>query len=234
MSRSSRSRGHAPPSLASRTTTASPVLCLHTAAAARAKRVARPACASQPTTLTVCLFAGFTTTAPGTRMAYVLARRGKPTTVSAGLENLSVLKTTQSGYEGFGRGPLTSLPDTRERMLATTLSATWAYTKAPADYDAAYDAVMHGLLDTFFGPARGGVYSPGVQATLYAMGCAVLARVGAVSSITLTLPNLHFLPTLPANIPFENDVYVATSEPHGSIMATVSRDNKFAAVRPRL
>ena len=187
------------------------------------------------TTLAVRWSAGFTTTAPGTRMAYVLARRGKPTTVSAGLENLSVLKTTQSGYEGFGRGPLTSLPETRERMLATTLSATWAYAKAPPDYDAAYDAVMHGLCDTFFGPARGGVYSPGVQATLYAMGCAVLARVGAVSSISLALPNLHFLPTLPANIPFENDVYVATSEPHGSIMATVSRDrdSKFVA-RPRL
>ena len=177
--------------------------------------------------------AGFMTTAPATRMAYVMARRGKATTVSAGLENLSVLKTTQSGYEGFGRSALTTLPNTRERMLATTLSATWAYAKAPPDYDAAYDAVLHGLCDTFFGPPRGGVYSPGVQATLYAMGCAVLARVGAVSSISLKLPNLHFLPTLPANIPFDHDVYVATSEPHGTIEATVSRDSKYVA-RPRL
>ena len=166
-------------------------------------------------------------------MAYVLARRGKPTTVSAGLEHLSVLKTTQSGYEGFGRNALTTLPNTRERMLATTLSATWAYAKAPPDYDAAYDAVLHALCDTFFGPPRGGVYSPGVQATLYAMGCAALARVPAITSITLTLPNIHFLPTLPAGIPFDNDVYVATSEPHGNIQATVSRDAAFAP-RPKL
>lgn len=166
-------------------------------------------------------------------MAYVLARRGHPAAVSAGLENLSVLKTTQSGYEGFGRNALTTLPDTRERMLATTLSATWAYAKAPPDYDAAYDAVLNGLCETFFGPPRGGVYSAGVQATLYAMGCAVIARVGAMTSITLKLPNLHFLPSLPANIPFENDVYVATSEPHGMIEATVSRASKFVA-RPRL
>ena len=231
-SRSSRSRGRAPPSPASPTTTARArapwrASCCY-GLPRRRRRLPCPCL-----TPCSCAGAGFTTTAPGTRMAYVLARRGKPTTVSAGLENLSVLKTTQSGYEGFGRGPLTSLPDTRERMLATTLSATWAYTKAPPDYDAAYDAVMHSLCDTFFGPARGGVYSPGVQATLYAMGCAVLARVGAVSSVSLALPNLHFLPTLPANIPFENDVYVATSEPHGSIMATVSRDSKFVA-RPRL
>jgi urate oxidase len=166
-------------------------------------------------------------------MAYVLARRGKGTTVSGGLEHLSVLKTTQSGYEGFGRNALTTLPSTRERMLATTLSATWVYAKAPPDYDAAYAQVLQSVCDTFFGPARGGVYSAGVQATLYAMGCAVLARVGSVSSIALKLPNLHFLPTLPANIPFDNDVYVATSEPHGTIEATVSRDSKFVA-RPRL
>jgi urate oxidase len=166
-------------------------------------------------------------------MAYVLARRGAPTRVSGGAEALSVLKTTQSGYEGFARCALTALPDTRERLLATTVSATWAYATAPPDYDAAYDAALAALLATFFGPVRGGVYSPGVQATLYAMGAAALARVPAMSAITLTLPNLHFLPTLPAGIPFANDVYVATSEPHGTIQATVTRGDA-APPRPKL
>ena len=177
--------------------------------------------------------AGFAKSAPATRLAFALARRGQPTAVSAGLANLTVLKTTQSGYEGFGRNALTTLPETRERMLATTVSATWTFAAPPADYDAAYDAAHAALCDTFFGPARGGVYSPGVQATLYAMGSAALARVPAMSAITLTLPNIHFLPVLPAGIPFDNDVYVATSEPHGSIAATVSRGDKHV-MRARL
>ena len=73
------------------------------------------------------------------------------------------------------------------------------------------------------GPARGGVYSPSVQATLYGMGRAALSSAPGVESITLTCPNIHFLPVLPAGIPFANDVYVATSEPHGTIKATVAR-----------
>ena len=166
-------------------------------------------------------------------MAYALARKGQRTAVSAGLADLSVLKTTQSGYEGFLRDALTTLPNVRERMLATTVAATWTYTQPPPDYDAAYDATLAALCDTFFGPAQGGVYSPGVQATLYAMGAAALARVPAMANITLTLPNLHFLPSLPANIPFADDVYVATSEPHGTIQATVSRTSD-ATPRPRL
>jgi urate oxidase len=172
-------------------------------------------------------------TAPATRVAHALARRGARTAVSAGLQDLSVMKTTQSGYTGFNRDALTTLPETRERMLATIVAATWTYAQPPADYDAAYDATLAALCETFFGPARGGVYSPGVQATLYAMGSAALARVPAMDNITLTLPNLHFLPLLPAGIPFDNDVYVATSEPHGTIQATISRAVAFAP-RPRL
>jgi urate oxidase len=166
--------------------------------------------------------------APATRMAYALARRGQRTAVSAGLANLSVLKTTQSGYAGFARDALTSLPETRERILATVVAATWTYAQPPPAYDAAYEATQAALCETFFGPARGGVYSPGVQATLYAMGAAALARVPQMDSITLTLPNLHFLPLLPCGIPFEDDVYVSTSEPHGQIQATVTRSATYS------
>ena len=46
---------------------------------------------------------------------------------SAGVTGLSVLKTTQSGYEGFCLDKYTLLPETRERMLATTITSTWKY-----------------------------------------------------------------------------------------------------------
>jgi len=120
--------------------------------------------------------------APATRVAQALARRGAATRVSGGVRDLTVLKTTQSGYEGFLRDELTTLPETRERMLATSITASWEYTQAPADCDAAFASLQAALCGAFFGPASGGVYSPSVQMTLYQMGAAALAAVRAMGA----------------------------------------------------
>ena len=45
-----------------------------------------------------------------------------------------------------------------------------------ADYDAAYEGVKAGIMQAFYGPAKGGVFSPSVQFTLMEMGKAVLAK----------------------------------------------------------
>ena len=42
-----------------------------------------------------------------------------------GVSDLSVLKTTQSGYEGYLQDKYTLLPETKERMMATTVTSTW-------------------------------------------------------------------------------------------------------------
>lgn len=42
-------------------------------------------------------------------------------------------------------------------------------------------------------------------------------------SIFLNMPNLHFIPCNPVGSSFNNDVYVATSEPHGNIEAVITR-----------
>lgn len=55
----------------------------------------------------------------------------KPDTVShralilTGVKDLTVLKTTQSGYEGFLKDQYTILKDTSERIVATSITATW-------------------------------------------------------------------------------------------------------------
>lgn len=36
-----------------------------------------------------------------------------------------MLKTTQSGYEGYLRDQYTLLPETRDRIMATSVAATW-------------------------------------------------------------------------------------------------------------
>lgn len=43
----------------------------------------------------------------------------------AGVRGMRVLKTTQSGYEGFLHDKYTILKDTNERMMASSVTATW-------------------------------------------------------------------------------------------------------------
>lgn len=116
------------------------------------------------------------------------------------------------------------LKPTRERIVASSVTATWRYSAPLPDYNATYAAVKEALASKFYGPPEKGTYSPSVQFTLYRMGKAVIDTVSAVESVYLNMPNIHFLPCNPVNSePFANDVYVATSEPHGDIEATVTR-----------
>ncbi|XP_076898211.1 uricase-2-like [Bidens hawaiensis] len=167
----------------------------------------------------------------------VILKKNGSLRVTSGVAGLSLLKTTQSGFEGFIRDQNTILPQTRERMLATEVTASWRYhfeslssiNNQPLQFAEKYLGVKKVLMDTFFGPPKEGVYSPSVQATLYDMAKAVLGRFPDVSSIHLKMPNIHFLPVNlsskvnPVIVKFEDDVYLPTDEPHGSIEASLSR-----------
>jgi hypothetical protein len=41
------------------------------------------------------------------------------------VKELKVLKTTQSGYEGYLKDEYTLLGETRDRIMATSVTATW-------------------------------------------------------------------------------------------------------------
>lgn len=171
------------------------------------------------------------------RTAEAMVKKTGSVQVTSGIEGLSLLKTTQSGFEGFIRDKYTILPETQERMLATEVTASWSYPfehlsgipKTPLYFTKQYENVKRVLVDTFFGPPKEGVYSPSVQRTLYQMATAVLNRCRDVSWIQLKMPNIHFLPVNlsskdnPAIVEFEDDVYLPTDEPHGSIVASLSR-----------
>jgi urate oxidase len=177
---------------------------------------------------------GFADAGGGERTAAVELRRGAAAAeVTAGVRGWRVLKTTQSGYAGFLHDDLTTLPNTIERIMATVVTATWRYAAPPPCYDAAHAAARAALASAFFGPPRGGVFSPSVQFTLFQMAAAVLAAIPAAERVALRLPNLHFLPCAPPGDVFEDDVYIATSEPHGDIEAVVTR-GAGAPARARL
>ncbi|MGY1708993.1 factor-independent urate hydroxylase [Geodermatophilus sp. SYSU D00758] len=142
--------------------------------------------------------------------------------VLAGLADLVVLKTTGSEFRGFPRDRYTTLAETRERVLATAVTARWRYTTADLDLDAAFGTARTALLETF-----AATHSLALQQTLYAMGTAVLERVPEVAEVRLSMPNRHhFLLDLSA---FGRDnpdvVYHADDRPYGLIEGTVLRDD---------
>lgn len=113
---------------------------------------------------------GYSMEGPCTRTAQaVVSRVGLPK-VTSGMIDFKVLKTTQSGYEGFLTDKFTGLKDTRERILATCMDVTWTYGGGPVKcYNTCYNQVLETLKELFFGPPNGGVYSPSVQYTMYQM-----------------------------------------------------------------
>jgi urate oxidase len=139
--------------------------------------------------------------------------------IVSGLANLVVLKTTDSGFAGFPRDEFTTLPDTGERIMATSITAAWTYAPDATDFSARA-RVRRALVETFAAHQ-----SRSVQHTLYAMGEAALAACSAVTAITLTLPNRHHLlvDLKPFGLDNPNEVFVATEQPYGLIEATIRR-----------
>ena len=141
--------------------------------------------------------------------------------VEAGIDNLLVMKTTQSGFEEFLRERFTTLPETHDRILATAVTATWVYGDAPdPDFDRLWEGVRGQILATFTDH-----YSPSVQNTLYLIGRAVLEAYPEVEKIRLSFPNKHHIPydLSRFGIENENEIFHATSEPYGLIEGTIER-----------
>jgi urate oxidase len=154
-----------------------------------------------------------------TRTATLQGERQR-TTVGAGLSDLVILKSSRSAFTGFPRDEFTTLPDTTDRLLATSLTATWRYRDSDVDFGASWQAVRRTLLEAFAEHD-----SKSVQHTLHAMGQAVLESVDAVTAIRLVMPNKHHLPVDLARLGLENrnEIFVPTDEPYGLIEATLVR-----------
>jgi urate oxidase len=155
----------------------------------------------------------------GEQWTAVVTRDAAETSITSGVTNLVLLKTSESGFSGFPRDRYTTLPETDDRILATSLTATWTYRAGASDF-AARDRVRAALVETFAGHQ-----SRSVQHTLYAMGEAALAACVDVTETTLTLPNRHHLlvDLKPFGLDNPNEVFVATDQPFGLIEATVRR-----------
>ncbi|MEW1822348.1 factor-independent urate hydroxylase [Arthrobacter sp. NPDC080031] len=160
----------------------------------------------------------------------VVVREGNTTHVISGLKDLTVLKTTQSGFVGYPRDRYTTLPETTDRILATDVSARWRYNTgldaAGTDFNKSYEDIKALLLEGFTEN-----YSHALQQTLFDMGKKVLEAHSEVDEIKFSMPNKHhFLVDLsPFGLDNPNEVFYAADRPYGLIEATVQRENTTPA-----
>jgi len=161
----------------------------------------------------------FVRSGPDTRTATIQATRAR-TVVGAGVKNLVVLKSAGSAFTGFPRDEYTTLPETTDRIFATSMTATWRYREAGIDCGATWQGIRRTLLEVFAEHR-----SQSVQHTLHAMGQAVLDTAADVTAIRLVMPNKHHLPVDLTRFGLENrnEIFVPTDEPYGLIEATLVR-----------
>jgi urate oxidase len=153
--------------------------------------------------------------------ASVTLTRDQPPVVAAGVQDLLVAKTTESGFSDFHQNELRTLKNAEDRVLATELSASWRYDSADVDFAACRTSVVDSMLAKFTDH-----FSHSVQETLYLMGGAALRACPLVSQITLAMPNKHHLlaDLAPFGLTNKNEVFVVTEEPFGYVTGTIVRD----------
>jgi len=140
--------------------------------------------------------------------------------ILSGLDELVLLKTANSGFEGYIKDSLTTLSETRDRLFGTTVRAEWRYLSSDLDFDSVRTTLRETMLRTFANHE-----SKSVQQTLYAMAQSALEDVPQIEEIELAMPNKHCLLVDLSRFGQDNpnQIFVPTDEPHGYIEARVRR-----------
>ncbi|THU91377.1 uricase [Dendrothele bispora CBS 962.96] len=166
--------------------------------------------------------------------------------VTAGINDLLILKSTGSAFTNFVRDEYTTLVEVDDRIFSTSvdLSYTFGQFNIPAPKDekkldfvvpkaepgSIWDVEVPEkarkvTLETFATDD-----SASVQATLYKMAQQIIADNSGIQSVTYTLPNKHYVPVDMKYIGVDNitplteaEVFTPLAAPSGLISATISR-----------
>jgi urate oxidase len=150
--------------------------------------------------------------------------------VVSGFTDLVVLKSTGSEFKGFLKDKYTTLQETDDRIMATSLTARWRYEGTAVRRDTDFDAVYADIKTIMMG-AFASTYSRALQETLYVMGKQVLEAHPDVAEVKFSAPNKHhFLVDLaPFDLENKGEVFIAADRPYGLIEATLTRDDSSDA-----
>jgi urate oxidase len=141
--------------------------------------------------------------------------------VVSGITGLVLLKTTDSEFHGYIKDRYTTLAETSDRIMATSLVARWRYRDRRVNWASSFEDATSRLKNAFAAH-----HSLSLQQTLYVMGKGVLEALDEVVEIRLSMPNKHhFVVDLkPFGIENPNEVFYAADRPYGLIEGTVRRD----------
>lgn len=155
----------------------------------------------------------------GKRMAIVTGTRDA-VTIEAGIDDLLILRSAGSGFEGYIKDPYTTLKETADRIFETALLATWRYKSRALDFNAQWEGIRATILETFATHD-----SRSVQHTLHAIGQQVLTMFQEVTEIQLKMPNKHALlvDLSPFGLDNPNEIFLPTDEPSGYIEGKLVR-----------
>jgi urate oxidase len=165
----------------------------------------------------------------GTRLAAVQAVGGD-LHVTGGVKDLVVLKSTGSEFSGFPRDRYTTLPETTDRIMATSVTGRWRLlpeaVAAGIDYNGLYAEVVDVLLAAF-----ADVHSLALQQTLFEMGTAAIRARPEIAEVRFAMPNKHHFTVdlSPFGLDNPNEVFIAADRPYGLIEGTVTRDGAAEA-----
>ena len=146
--------------------------------------------------------------------------------VIGGFKDLVILKSTGSEFAGFLSDEYTTLPETRDRVMATSLVAKWRFGSTTVDWNAVYPQVRSIMIREF-----ATLQSLALQQTLWHMGRAVLEAIPSIAEVRLSAPNKHhFVVDLsPFGLENPGEVFIAADRPYGLIEAQVLRDDAAPA-----
>lgn len=157
-------------------------------------------------------------------------------TLSSTLKDLTVLKSTGSGFIGYNVCDYTTLKPTEDRILSTDIDCTWKFDHRKigsikniyklADeglFDKTSASVLKITLDRFALEN-----SPSVQATMFNMSSDILDACPYVYNVTYALPNKHYLLFDLSWKGLDNDnvLFYPSPHPNGLIKCTVGREMK--------
>jgi urate oxidase len=141
--------------------------------------------------------------------------------IEAGIENLQVVKTTGSGFEGYVHDPFTTLKETSDRILSTAVKASWLYSDNEIPFSVYWHGVRQAILDTFVEHE-----SRSAQFTLHAIAEAVLERYADIAEIHLWLSNkdCRLVDLGLFGLENNNEVFAPAEEPFELIEARLRRE----------
>jgi len=167
------------------------------------------------------------------RYAEVELDRAGQMRVSAGIRDLTVLKTSQSGFEDFVSDEYRSLPDDPDRVVSTVVTADWTYSDVTGvNFDYTWKKIQDIILEEFAGPVDTGVHSASVQYTQHLMQQAILDSFPKVERVTIDMPNRHYFGIDFTKFPIPEvqgegagEVLLPVSDPTGYITSTLVRSD---------